>query len=128
MLYVLFVIVSSIAILCHVTSSKVGENSIFCSLSVTFQNIIYYTCKCFLSPQSFSGHISSNLLALYLRSCITHNTVVGYTVFHSCSNLSNLLSTDYYSYEIPYLLDQTPHLLFISSCKFVRLLFESGVY
>ena len=30
--------------------------------------------------------------------------------------------------EIPYLLDQTPRLLFISSRNFVRLLFESGYY
>ena len=31
-------------------------------------------------------------------------------------------------YYVPYLLDQTPWLLFISSRNFVRLLFESGVY
>ena len=30
--------------------------------------------------------------------------------------------------DIPYLLDQTPRLLFISSHNFVWLLFESGVY
>ena len=30
--------------------------------------------------------------------------------------------------NIPYLLDQMPRLLYISSCNFVRLLFESGVY
>ena len=30
--------------------------------------------------------------------------------------------------ELPYLLDRTPRLLFISLCNFVRLLFESSYY
>ena len=54
------------------------------------------------------------------------SNITAYTI-HACNTMEKVF-TKSWGIGIPYSLDQTPRLLFISSRNFVRLLFESGYY